>query len=109
MAENLCVLAKERFKIQNLPKYFYGFLWIQIISGIIIFLLGFTEPLTLVVTGAVLNAITMFIYSGLILWLNLTNLQKELRPNAYRIFFVAFAFVFYGAFSIYTIYNRFFS
>ena len=109
MAENLCVLSKERFKVQNLPKFFYAFLWIQIIAGIIIFMLGFTEPLTLVITGAVLNAITMFIYSGLILWLNLTNLQKELRPNIYRIFMVAFAFVFYGAFSIYTIYNRFFS
>ncbi len=109
MAENLCVLSKEKFKIQNLPKFFYAFLWIQIIAGIIIFLLGFTEPLTLVIIGAVLNAITMFIYSGLILWLNLTNLQKELRPGFLRIFAVAFAFVFYGTFSIFTIYTRFFT
>ena len=109
MAENLCVLSKEKFKIQNLPKFFYAFLWIQIIAGITIFLLGFTEPLSLVITGAVLNAITMFIYSGLILWLNLTNLHKQLRPDFLRIFMVAFAFVFYGAFSIFTIYNRFFA
>lgn len=109
MAENLCVLSKDKFKIQNLPKFFYGFLWLQIIAGIIIFMLGFTEPLGLVVTGAVLNAITMFIYSGLILWLNLTNLQRQLRPSFVRIFAVAFAFIFYGSFSIYTIYSKFFS
>ena len=109
MAENLCVLSKDKFKIQNLPKFFYSFLWLQIIAGIIIFMLGFMEPLGLVVTGAVLNAITMFIYSGLILWLNLTSLDKQLRPNFIRIFAVGFAFLFYGSFGIYTIYSRFFT
>jgi len=109
MAENLCVLSKEKFKIQNLPKFFYTFLWLQIIAGIIIFMLGFTEPLGLVVTGAVLNAITMFIYSGLILWLNLTNLDRQLRPNLLRISAVLLAFIFYGTFSIFTIYSQLFS
>ena len=105
--ENLVLLNKDKFKIGNLPKYFYYFLWIQLFAGIIVLSLGFTEPLALVVTGAVLNAISMFIYTGLILWLNLTLLAKPLRPSIFRIFMVGLAFLFYGGFSIFTIFQNF--
>jgi len=107
-SENLVILNQSKFKIENLPKYFYLFLWIQIVAGVIIFLLGFTEPLTLVVTGAVLNAISMFIYSGMILLLNHTLLAKPLRPSPIRTLAVLSAFLFYGGFSIFTIYTRLF-
>jgi hypothetical protein len=105
MAENLVILSPNKFKIKNLAKFFYLFLWTQIIAGIIIFALGFTEPLTLVITGAVLNAMSMFIYSGMVLWLNLTKLEKPLKPSLLRTAIVGFAFVFYGGFSIFTIIN----
>lgn len=105
-SENLVISNQDKFKIQNLPKYFYGFLWMQIALGIIILAMGFTEPLTLVVTGAVLNAISMFIYSGLILYLNLTSLEKPLRPSWIRIAGVVGAFLFYGGFSVFTILQR---
>lgn len=102
-SENLVISNASRFKIEKLPKYFYSFLWFQIAIGILILALGFTEPLALVVTGAVLNAMSMFIYSGLILWLNMTSLEKELRPSIIRIIGVGFAFLFYGGFSIFVI------
>lgn len=103
MSENLVILSPKKFKIENLPKYFYIFLWLQITAGIIIFSLGFTKPLTLVIIGAALNAMAMFVYTGLVLWLNLTNLQKSLRPSLVRIIAVAAAFAFYGIFSFFTI------
>lgn len=102
-SENLVISNENKFKIENLPKYFYMFLWLQIGIGILILLLGFTEPLALVVTGAVLNAISMFIYSGLILYLNMTTLEKALRPSIIRIIGVGSAFLFYGGFSIFVI------
>jgi len=103
MSENLIILSPKKFKIEKLPKYFYLFLWLQIAAGIIIFASGFTQPLALVITGAVLNAMAMFIYSGLVLWLNLTNLEKPLRPGFVRIFAVFAAFIFYGIFSFITV------
>jgi hypothetical protein len=109
MAENLVILSPKTFKIKNLAKYFYSFLWLQIIAGVIIFVIGFTEPLTLVVTGAVLNAMSMFVYSGMVLWLNISNLQKPLRPSIIRQLMVTFAFLFYGAFSIFIISQNIFS
>lgn len=102
-SENLVIIDKERFSTNRLPKFFYGFLWLQILAGIIIFGLGFTEPLALVVTGAVLNAISMFIYTGMVLATNLTLLEKPLRPSVFRIIAVGAAFLFYGGFSTYTV------
>ena len=108
MAENLVIFNRNKFKIKNLAKYFYLFLWLQIICGVIIFSLGFTEPLTLVITGAVLNAISMFIYTGLILYLNVKNLAKPLQPSLIRKVFLIFAFLFYGGFSIFTLIQKLF-
>lgn len=103
MSENLVLTFSNKFKINKIPKYFYSFLWLQILVGVAIFASGFTEPLNLVVIGAVLNAISMFIYSGLVLWLNMTSLEKPLRPSLFRRFAVGSAFAFYGAFSIFTV------
>lgn len=103
MSENLVILNSKKFRIEKLPKYFYVFLWIQIIAGIIIFASGFTEPLALVVLGAVLNAFSMFVYSGLVIFLNLSSLDKPLRPSLVRVFMVGSAFVFYGTFTFFTI------
>lgn len=103
MSENLTILSPNRFKIEKLPLFYYIFLWAQIIAGIVIFSLGLTEPLTLVVIGAFLNAIAMFVYSALIIFLNKTSLIKPLRPSFLRVFVVACAFVFYGVFSAITI------
>lgn len=103
MSENLVIASPKKLKISNLPKYFYIFLWIQILAGVAIFTLGFTEPLTLVVVGAVLNAISMFVYSGLVLRLNTTLLEKSLRPSLARILVVGTAFLFYGIFGFFTI------
>lgn len=105
-AENLVITNQNKFKISKLPKYFYIFLWSQLAAGAIIFALGFTEPLALVVTGAVMNAFSMFIYTGMVLWTNMTLLDKQLRPSLFRIIAVGSAFLFYGGFSIFTIWQN---
>lgn len=107
-AENLSIFSAKKFPAKYMSWYFYFFLFFQITLGIAIFALGFTEPLGLVVIGAVLNGISMFIYSGLILWLNKTSLPKKTRPSIWRTIGVSLAFLFYGGFSIFTVYQYFF-
>jgi hypothetical protein len=102
-AENLVILNQDKFKPSSLHKFFYGFLWIQLLIGALIFKFGFTEPLALVVIGAVMNAFSMFIYSGMVLFLNMTILSKALRPSMFRVVAVFGAFLFYGAFSLFTL------
>lgn len=106
-AENLILANSSKFKVQNSSKFFYFFLWLQIILGIIIFAVGFTEPLALVITGAVLNAFSMFVYSGLVLWTNMTSLHKETRPSILRVIVVGVACLFYGSFTGFTIWRYF--
>jgi len=107
MSENLVILSPKKFKIERLPKFYYFFLWAQIAAGIIIFSLGLTRPLTLLIIGAVLNAVAMFVYSGLVLWLNTSSLDKTLRPKLIRKLAVLSAFLFYGIFSLITIIQNF--
>ncbi|MDO8488123.1 MAG: Nramp family divalent metal transporter [bacterium] len=100
--ENLAILVKRGIH-RHLHRLFYGFLWVQVLVGVIIFSLGFTEPLELVIIGAVMNALSMFVYTGLILWMNMTALSKPLRPALWRVVAVLGAFSFYGVFSVLTV------
>lgn len=103
LSENLVISSVKKFKIENLSKYFYIFLWLQIIGGSIIFLAGFSEPLTLVVTGGVMNAATMFIYAIMVYILNTKALPKMVAPSLVRRVIMIAAILFYGGFSIFTI------
>lgn len=101
--ENLALIVPKT-KIHHLSRYFYGFLWLQILAGILILGAGFTEPLSLVVMGAVLNALAMCVYSVLILKLNL-DLPRAVRPVWWRVVIVGLAGLLYGGFAIFTIVN----
>jgi hypothetical protein len=106
-SENLVLSNQNRFPASKLSHYFYMFLWIQIVGGIAVLLIGFTEPLALVITGGILNAISMFIYTGLVLYMNKTKLPLVARPTTFRTIAVTMAFLFYGGFSIFTVFRYF--
>ncbi len=103
ISENVILAFSNKFSEKNLPKIYYTVLWIQILAQVAVFLFGFTEPLQLLVTAAVLNAFAMFVHVGLTLWLNKTGLEKPLRPKFLRTAVMALAFLTYGGFSTYTI------
>ncbi len=106
LAENTVITAYPRLNEKHIRKSYYVVLWLQIIAGIIIFKNGFTQPLQLLTLAAVMNAFAMFVHVGLTLWLNMTSLEKELRPSLIRITMMVFGFIFYGSFSIYTIFTE---
>lgn len=107
ISENL-ILGSEKLEENSIPKVYYIVLWAQILAGIIIISLGLNQPLQLITISAVLNAFAMFVHVGLTLWTNKTLLAKPLRPNIIRTLMMSLAFIFYGGFSIYTIFNQFF-
>ncbi len=109
MAENFALKkmqAKKKHKI-NLSKVYYFFLWAQIAFGILLFSLNFKEPLTLIIIGAVINAIAMFIHIGLVNWMNIRVLPKEVQAPIWRKIVIGIIFIFFGIFSIITIVNQF--
>lgn len=106
LAENTVIALYPKLNEKHLRRSYYIVLWAQIIAGIIIFQRGFTQPLQLLTIAAVMNAFAMFVHVGLTLWLNMTTLEKELKPGVFRIIAMVIGFVFYGSFSIYTIFTE---
>jgi hypothetical protein len=106
LSENIVLSSFGKLEGKSIRKLYYGVLWLQISAGIIILLNGFTEPLELVIIAASLNAMAMFVHSGLTLWLNVSSLDKAIRPSIFRRVVMVAAFLFYGGFSIYVIYDK---
>jgi hypothetical protein len=60
-------------------------------------------PLTLLVLSASLTAGVMFLYSGLLIWLNLRTFRGPLGPSLLRIAMLSCACAFCGYFSVLTV------
>ena len=103
MSENLLILKKRNWSPRSLPKIYYSFLWAQILAGIVIFLTGLTEPLALLTIEAVINAAAMFVHIGATTLLNISSLEKQVRPGMVRISAMTAAFAFFGYFLLKTI------
>ena len=52
------------------------------------------------VLSASLNAVVMFLYSGLLIWLNMRSFEAPLRPSLLRVGALVLSFLFFGYFSI---------
>lgn len=108
LSENLILSFPQRLRVENLRPLYYTVLWLLIAAGSVTLLTGFTEPLALLTLAAVLNALAMFVHTGLTLWLNLTSLEPPLRPSPFRILMMSLAFLFYGGFSLFVFLDRIF-
>ncbi len=106
MAENVAIkMIKGNGKI-NLSRLYAGFLWAQIAFGIILFLTGFTDPKVLIILGAVLNAVAMFVHIGLVNYMNHRVMPKPFQAALYRKLIMSLAFLIFGAFSLFTLWDQ---
>ena len=100
VSENIVLLFKDKLKGNPVPKIYYVTIWILLVFGIGVLLLGFGEPRFLIVLGAVLNAFCMFVFSGLLNKLNTKLLPKEIHPSLLRKLVIYATFAFFGIFSL---------
>lgn len=98
MAENWALRRGKSGNV-NLSKIYGTFLWAQIAFGCLLFALGIHEPKNLIVAGAVMNAVAMFVHIGLVSWLNYRTLPKSYQPKNWRRLVMGVIFIFFGAFS----------
>lgn len=104
ISENFLLFGQETDrKGVNLSRGFYLALWGQIFFGIVILLLGFKEPRSLLTLSAVINAFCMFIHLGLTYRLNQKSLPLQLRLGFFRKLVLLAAFIFFGIFSFLTL------
>lgn len=83
------------FKGLSLSKFYSRAVLLQMTFGIGIFLLGFTEPVFLIVVGAVINAFSMAVLTILVLLVNRRFLPKAYRPSLFIQGVLLFAAIIY--------------
>ncbi|EKD47375.1 MAG: hypothetical protein ACD_66C00093G0003 [uncultured bacterium] len=103
MAEN----ASLKTGNHNLSKLYSIFVWSQIAFGIILFLFNITEPKTLIVIGACINAFAMAVHIGLVSILNQKSLSKLYRASWWRKVIIGIIFLFFSVFSLVVLYSQF--
>ena len=85
--------------------YFY-LVWGMAAFGSTIILLGFTQPLVLLVISACTGAIIMFVYSMLLIVLNRRFLPAVITPRPFRIVALVWAALFFGILSGLTLWQQ---
>lgn len=103
MAENASLKTGNK----NLSKLYSIFVWSQIAFGIILFLFNITEPKTLIVIGACINAFAMAVHIGLVSFLNQKSLSKYYRASWWRKIIIGVIFLFFSIFSIIVLTGQF--
>ncbi len=103
ISENILLLAWQEKKEVNASLWFYLALWGQIFLGIVILLLGVSEPKFLLTLSAVLNALSMKVLFHLVWYLNKRRLDKKLQPSLARQVITFASFLFFAVFSIITL------
>ncbi len=94
------------FRRVGLSRLYFGVVWGMIAFGIVVLTAGFDRPLALIILSASLNGIVMFLYSGLLLWMNVTSLRGILRPSPLRMAALVVSLLFFGYFSALTVLDQ---
>jgi hypothetical protein len=100
MAENTQLVA-HFFARRSRSNMFFMYLWIQIAFAITISLSNIAAPLEILFLNTLFSAVSMFVLSGAILWLNSSKqLPKEIQPSLIRKAILFISFVFFGVFTL---------
>lgn len=110
MAENFALwrLGDKPEGAVNLSKIYFTFLWAQIAFGVILFAFNISDPKLLLVAGAVINAVAMFVHVGLVNWMNHRELAQPFQAVWWRKGIMLMIFIFFGFFSALTAWDRLF-
>ncbi len=87
-------------------KLYFWLVWGLVAFGIIVLLAGLDQPLVLLVISACTAGTMMFVYSGLLWWMNSRALPAPIRISAVRTAVLAFAFLAFGALAAFTIIDQ---
>ena len=86
----------------NESKIYAGLVWGLVLIGIVVLLLGFTQPIVLLVISAVVGGFMMFLYSGLLILINRKILPEPIRIRGVRLGALVWAILLFGVLSVLT-------
>jgi len=96
------VLKTSYTRDANESKVYAGLVWGLVAIGCLVLLLGFDQPLVLLVISAVVGGFMMFLYSALLVLVNRRTLPPQLRIRGGRLAVMVWAFLLFGTLSAIT-------
>jgi hypothetical protein len=87
-------------------KLYFWLVWGLVAFGIIVLLAGLTQPLVLLVISACTAGTMMFVYSGLLWWMNSRALPRAIRITTWRSAVLWFSFLAFGFLAVFTIIDQ---
>ncbi|MBB6349361.1 Nramp family divalent metal transporter [Nonomuraea muscovyensis] len=92
-----------RDKPITVNRVYFLVVWAMTLVGITILLLGFDQPLILLVLSASFAAVMMFVYSILLIILNRRALPAAIRIRSYRLAALVWSVLFFGTLTVLTV------
>jgi hypothetical protein len=87
-------------------RLYFRLVWGMVAIGATILMVGFDQPLVLLVISACTGAVIMFLYSLLLIFLNRRALPAAIAVRSYRVAALVWSTVFFGALSVITIWQQ---
>jgi hypothetical protein len=88
-------------------RLYFRLVWGMVIVGAAILMIGFDQPLVLLVISACTGAVIMFLYSWLLILLNRRALPAEIAIRPFRLATLVWSTLFFGVLSVLTIWQQF--
>ncbi|HEX4815889.1 MAG TPA: Nramp family divalent metal transporter [Nonomuraea sp.] len=92
-----------RDKPVSVNRVYFLTVWALALVGILILLLGFDQPLLLLVFSASFAAVMMFVYSILLIILNRRALPEAIKVRSYRLGALIWSVAFFGTLTVLTV------
>ncbi len=83
-------------------KIYAGLVWGLVLIGIVVLLVGFSQPIVLLVISAVVGGFMMFLYSGLLILINRKILPAPIRIRGVRLYALIWSIALFGTLSVLT-------
>jgi hypothetical protein len=87
-------------------RIYFTFAWIIAIAGSLILLAGLEAPLVLLIIAAAGGGVVMFLYSGMLIWLNTRALPDPIKLKGWRLIGMWFTFIVFAILSMYLLYYQ---
>jgi hypothetical protein len=85
-------------------RIYFVFAWIIAIGGSLILLAGLEQPLILLIIASSGGGVVMFLYSGMLLWMNTRVLPDAIKLKGWRMVAMFIIFAVFAVLSLYLVY-----
>ncbi|WP_113703001.1 Nramp family divalent metal transporter [Nonomuraea lactucae] len=103
LASDIIKTVYLRERTVTVDRVYFLVVWVMTLVGITILLLGFDQPLILLVLSASFAAVMMFVYSILLIVLNRRALPAPIKIRSYRLGALVWSVGFFGTLTVLTI------